>query len=158
MVELGLLLGGLFRLAPEVLRFFGKKTDNSHELALLREQTKLEALRYDKQKEAAAVEGQFGVWEQQLSALREATAEQGRPSGIRWIDGWSKLMRPLLTTYWAIVLYSVVLGCKYYTITAGGVGSINAVLTLWGEPEMSLVNMMVSFWFVDRTLKHVKVN
>jgi len=41
----GSLLGGLFRLAPEVLKWMDKKNERSHELKMFEQQCQLETLR-----------------------------------------------------------------------------------------------------------------
>jgi hypothetical protein len=42
---LGSLIGGIFRLAPEVIKFFDKKDERDHELAMFNQQCQLETLR-----------------------------------------------------------------------------------------------------------------
>ena len=41
---LGSIFGGVFRLAPEVLKFFDKKNERSHELLMFSRQCELEQL------------------------------------------------------------------------------------------------------------------
>ena len=41
----GSLLGGIFRLAPEVLKFFDKKNERQHEMAMFSRQCELEQIR-----------------------------------------------------------------------------------------------------------------
>ena len=42
---LGSVFGGLFRMAPEVLKYFDKKNERQHELAMFKNQCDLEAQR-----------------------------------------------------------------------------------------------------------------
>ena len=42
---IGSVLGGVFRLAPEVLKFFDKKNERLHELSMFSRQCELEQLR-----------------------------------------------------------------------------------------------------------------
>ena len=42
---LGSIFGGLFRMAPEVLKFFDKKNERAHELLMFSRQCELEQLR-----------------------------------------------------------------------------------------------------------------
>ena len=41
----GSLLGGIFRLAPEVLKYFDKKNERQHELSMFDKQCELEKVR-----------------------------------------------------------------------------------------------------------------
>lgn len=41
----GGLIGGLFRLAPEVLKYFDKKNERQHEMAMFSRQCELEQIR-----------------------------------------------------------------------------------------------------------------
>jgi len=89
-----------------------------------------------------------------LQALIEATKAQAVQTGVKWVDAISSLMRPLLTFWWAIVLYTVALGAEFYTLVyVSHVPLVNAVLQLWGADEKSIVASIVAFWFVDRSLR-----
>ena len=61
---LGGALGGIFRLAPEVLKYFDKKHERTHELALFSRQCELEQMR-----------GQMKLAE--IGAQREAAVDVG---------------------------------------------------------------------------------
>jgi hypothetical protein len=55
---IGSIFGGLFRLAPEVLKLFDKKNERQHELAMFQLQTDLEKVR-----------GEFKVEEKYASTI-----------------------------------------------------------------------------------------
>jgi len=61
---LGGALGGIFRLAPEVLKFFDKKNERSHEMLMFARQCELEQIR-----------GQMKLAE--IGAQREAAVDVG---------------------------------------------------------------------------------
>ena len=151
---LGSLFGGFFRLAPELFKFLDAKADRAHELAMFDKQ--LEA---DKQKGAQALEqinaqAAATISADELQALIEATKAQAVQTGVKWVDAISSLMRPLLTFWWAIVLYTVALGAEFYTLVyVSHVPLVNAVLQLWGVDEKAIVASIVAFWFVDRSLR-----
>ena len=80
---LGGLLGGAFRLFPEVLKFFDAKNERSHELAM-----------QDKQIEFLKIQGSQKVEEAKIyqeavdiGALRDVLVEQAKPTGNKFIDG-----------------------------------------------------------------------
>jgi hypothetical protein len=93
---LGSLFGGLFRLAPEVLKFLDKGNERKHELSMFTLQTDLEKMR-----------GQFKMEERyvdysvnQLDAIKEAFKEQATTAKEA---GWfvaavSALVRPGITS------------------------------------------------------------
>ena len=61
---LGSLIGGAFRLVPEVLKFFDKKNEREHELRMFTQQCQLEQLRGD-------------IKLQEINAQRDAALDVG---------------------------------------------------------------------------------
>ena len=94
---LGGLLGGLFRMAPEVLKWLDRRGERGHELA-----TQDKALDFEKLRGAQRM-GEIGAsadaaWNTgAIEALREAVAAQGPQSGVRWADALSSSVRPTVT-------------------------------------------------------------
>lgn len=146
---LGTLFGGLFRFAPEVLKFFERRDDRRHELAMLDKQ--MEADRLRGQLAAQQAEAALGV--EELRAIIEATRAQSVQSGIGWVDAINSLMRPLITFWWVIVLYTVYLICGYASLLQSGVSGLDAALAVFGNEEKAIVASIISFWFVDRSLR-----
>ena len=69
---LGSIFGGLFRLAPEVLKFLDKKNERAHELNMFQLQTDLEKMRGEFRVEEKYVD--YSI--QQLDSIKEAFKEQ----------------------------------------------------------------------------------
>ena len=94
---LGGLLGGAFRLAPELLKWLDRKGERGHELAM---QDK--ALEFEKVRGASRM-AEIGAtadatWNTgAMEAFKEAVAGQGRPSGVKWADALSTSVRPIIT-------------------------------------------------------------
>jgi hypothetical protein len=83
---LGGLLGGTFRLAPEVLKLLDRKGERRHELTPRDKALEFEKLR-GAQKMAEIGAGAEAAWNTgAVVSLNEALAAQGRPSGVRWVD------------------------------------------------------------------------
>lgn len=101
---LGGLLGGAFRLAPEILKWLDRKGERGHELAMQDKALEFEKLRGAQRMAeiGAAAEAAWNVGA--IEALREAVTAQGRPSGVTWIDALSASVRPVIT-YWFMGLY-----------------------------------------------------
>ncbi|WP_240127035.1 hypothetical protein, partial [Thermomonas alba] len=101
---LGGLLGGAFRLAPEILKWFDRKGERSHELAMQDKALEFEKLR-GAQRMAEIGAGADAAWNVgALETLREAVAAQGQRAGARWADALSASVRPMIT-YWFMALY-----------------------------------------------------
>jgi hypothetical protein len=62
-------------------------------------------------------------------------------------------MRPILTFWWCIALNTGVMVSQYLVLTSSGADVTEAILALWGAPEKAIVASIISFWFVDRSLR-----
>jgi len=69
---LGSIFGGLFRLAPEVLKFLDKKNERQHELSMFQLQTDLEKMRGEFKMEEKYVD--YSI--QQMDTIKAAFKEQ----------------------------------------------------------------------------------
>lgn len=148
--------GGLFRLLPEVLKFLERKDDRKHELAM-----------FDRQLEADRMKGQIALDQtraqaegalnlEDVRALIEAIKAQAVTTGIKWVDAISSLMRPVITFWWVIVMYTGALIAQYVALVQQGATHVAAVITLWGADEKAIVGSIIGFWFADRSLRNKK--
>jgi len=150
---LGLFGGGLFRLLPSVLDFFHKKQELAHELALLDKQMELDRMHADQKlaEIAAQSEGRTeGAWS---DALAEAIRGQAAPTGIRWVDALSASVRPVLTYWWAIGLYTTYKSITIYLALLSNAGLVVVAGLLVTEFDRAVIGSVISFWFVDRALR-----
>lgn len=148
---MGTLLGGMFRMAPELLKWFDRKDERKHELAMFDRQ--LEADKLKAQAAQAQAESQITLAD--IEALTTATKAQGQITGVSWVDGLNALMRPTITFWWVIVLYTGALVAQYLFLVDSGTKQIDAILHLWGTEEKAIVASIIAFWFVDRSLRHI---
>jgi hypothetical protein len=101
---LGGLLGGAFRLAPEILKWLDRKGERGHELAMQDKALEFEKIR-GAQRMAEIGASADAAWNVgAVDTLREAVAAQGTRSGVRWADALSVSVRPVIT-YWFMALY-----------------------------------------------------
>lgn len=149
----GTLLGGLFRLAPEILKWLDKKDERKHELSMMEYQLKADELRGKIAIDTinAQTEALIGVSE--MNAIIEATKAQAVQTGIKFVDAINALMRPLITFWWVLVLYTVSMGVQYYMLLKNEFSAGTAVLMVFGPDEKSIAASIISFWFVDRSLR-----
>lgn len=154
---LGSLFGGLLRLAPEGIKLWDAKNQRAHELAMFDRQLEADRLRGQQALAQTQLQGDITRDAGELQALIEATKAQGQMTGIAWIDGLNQLVRPALTYWWCIGLYTAAMVAEFYVLVViKGASNVDAVLTVFGDDEKAIVASMLSFWFVDRTLRKMK--
>lgn len=150
----GSLLGGLFRLAPEVLKFFDKKNERQHEMAMFSRQCELEQIR-GQQKLAeigaardAAID--VGVMDAFNAAINQQ-AEMAKAAG-GWAASLSASVRPVVT-YWVILLWSFIHVWFAWNAWLNGASPKEVFNTMMTADFMALVSGTINYWFLDRTLK-----
>lgn len=150
---IGTLLGGAFRMAPELLKWLDRKGDRAHELAMFDKQLAADKMRADAQQRLEQLQSDTVRDTAELAAMIAATNAQAVKSGVRWVDGLSALMRPLITFWWVVVLYSTALVARFWVLVQQGTPNVDAIVMLWGVDEKAIVASIISFWFVDRSLR-----
>lgn len=145
--------GGILRILPEVLKFFDAKNERKHELDL---QDK--ALEFQKVKGNQALDeikaGADAAWDKgALDALQLAIKDQSTPSGVPWIDGLSKLIRPLITLQWVVILYPGVIVTTFVLLLMNNVPVIDALNKVFGPEEKAVCSFILDFWFIGRVLE-----
>ena len=149
----GTLFGGLFRMAPEILKWVDRKDERKHELSMFDKQLQADTLRGNQALDQINANAAAAMGAGEIQALIEATKAQARQTGIKWVDGLNSLMRPLITFWWVVVLYTTALVAQFLFLIDSGADVTQAILALWGVEEKALVASIVSFWFVDRSLR-----
>ena len=149
----GTLFGGLFRMAPEILKWVDRKDERKHELSMFDKQLEADRMRGDQALAQINAQSAAAIGATEVRAIIEATKAQAVRTGIRWVDGINALMRPLITFWWVIVLYTAALVAQFLFLIDSGESAVQAVIALWGVEEKALVASIVSFWFVDRSLR-----
>ena len=150
---LGSVFGGLFRMAPEVLKFFDKKNERQHELNMFARQCELETLRGQQklaeigaQREAAI---DVGVMDAFQSAIEQQATMVKAAGG--WAASLSASVRPVVT-YWVLFVWSFI--HVWFAWNAWITGAPPAeVFKMMMSPDFSaLLAGTINFWFLDRTL------
>jgi hypothetical protein len=146
---LGGFLGGMFRLAPELLKWLDRRGERAHELAMQDKALEFERLRGAQRMQEIGAQTEQAWTTGTLSALREAVAAQGRASGLRWADALSSSVRPVIT-YWFMALYCT---AKFVAFCAAlGAGEVwsEAVRATWTEADQAMWAGVLNFWFLSR--------
>ncbi len=147
------IFGGVIRLAPELFKYLDAKNERKHELSMQDKAIEFQKLKGDQRIEEISAQGNADWNTGALDALKEAIKGQDTPSGIKWIDGFSKLMRPLITFQWVVLLYPGVIIASFYLMIQGGTPVLEAIKASFGPEEKALVAFIVDFWFVGRVLE-----
>lgn len=144
---LGGVFGGLLRLAPEALKLLDRKAEREHEL-------KMTTLEHDFAKTQAEVvlrQGQDRVTVREFEAIAQASDEQSRTSVAAGslIAGINALVRPI-TTYLFLAAYFWVKVALWSIAAASGTDWQTIVVNLWSKDDITILFMIISFWFVGR--------
>jgi hypothetical protein len=152
---LGGLLGGAFRLAPEILKWLDRKGERSHELAMQDKALEFEKLR-GAQRMAEIGAAADAAWNTgAIEALREAVAAQGRTSGVKWADALSISVRPVIT-YWFMAIYCAAKTAAFVGAVDAGATLVYAMQVAWTEADQALWAGVVNFWFLGRVFDRVR--
>lgn len=152
---LGGLLGGAFRLAPEILKWIDRRGERGHELAMQDKALEFEKLR-GAQRMAEIGAAADTAWNTgALAALREAVAAQGRPSGVKWADALSSSVRPVIT-YWFMVLYCTAKTATFAAAVTAGADWGTAIQNAWTESDQALWAGVLNFWYIGRVFDKVR--
>ena len=150
---LGSIFGGIFRMAPEVLKWLDKKNEREHELNMFKFQCDLEAQRGQQklaeigaQREAAV---DVGVMDAFNSAIISQT-EMAKAAG-GWAASLSASVRPVVT-YWVLFIWSFIHVWFAWNAWLAGALPIEVFKTMMTPDFSALLAGTINFWFLDRTL------
>ena len=145
---LGGVFGGLLRLAPEILKIWDRKSERQHEQKMLQ-------LEHDFAKSQAEVNlkiaGQQTIIKE-LDTIGEAFREQAVSSAQsgKIIAAINALVRPTITYLFILAYFLVKLAQYSLAIDTGGLWQEQVILSLWTKEDVTILFMIISFWFVGR--------
>ena len=149
MVEtlLGGIFGGVLRLAPEVLKWFDRKNEREHELKLLNLEHEFAKTRMEGQLRIADSE----LLGKEIDALSVAFKEQGimAAAGGKVVAAINALVRPTVTYMFIVAYFLVKLAMYALAVDQGGAWN-TVLISLWTQDDMTVLFMIISFWFVGR--------
>lgn len=155
---LSLICGGLLRLLPEVFGFLNKRTDNSHELAMIDRQVALEqakaAGRVQEIQATGANESAAHASAETLAVLgAQAQALEGQMQkiGVWWADAMNILVRPV-TTYYFLGCYGIVKTARII-IACQSPDALVALAQCWDSTDAETLAGILGFWFVGRSFE-----
>ena len=149
------LLGGTFRLAPELLKWLDRPGERGHELSMHDKALEFEKLR-GAQRMDEIVAGADAAWNVgAIETLREAVRTQGEKSVVRWADALSSSVRPVIT-YWFMALYCAAKTAAFVAAIEGGADWGVAIVHAWTDADQALWAGVLNFWFLGRVFDRVR--
>ena len=144
---LGGVFGGLLRLAPELIKTFDRGNERKHELAMLNAEMEFAKVRGD----IAMRQTEATMTITELNTMAEAIKEQ---STTAQAAGWfvaatSALVRPMIT-YAFVGVYFLVKVVSYLIALDQGGEWREVLINLWNQDDVTILFMIISFWFVGR--------
>jgi len=150
----GGLIGGVFRLAPEVLKYFDKKNERQHELAMFDKQCDLEKVRGQIKLEEIGAQRDMAVDSGVMDAFNAAINQQSEM--VKAAGGWaaslSASVRPVVT-YWVLFLWSFIHVWFAWNAWRAGMPPAEVFKTMMTADFSALLSGTINYWFLDRTLK-----
>jgi hypothetical protein len=150
---LGSIFGGVFRLAPEVLKWMDKKNEREHELNMFKFQCDLEAQRgaqklaeIGAQREAAIDVGVMDAFNNAISQQAEMVKAAGG-----WVASLSASVRPVMT-YYLLAMYGAAKTAAMILAYYHGQALTEVLAKSWNVDDMALLTGVINYWMIDRTL------
>jgi hypothetical protein len=146
---LGGVFGGLLRLAPEAFKLFDRANERKHELAMLNAEMEFAKVRG----EIAMRQTEAQMTMAEMDAMAEAFKEQSATAQAagKFIAGISALVRPSVT-YAFVICYFLVKFASYLMALEQGGEWKDVIIRLWTQDDATIMFMLISFWFVSRTV------
>jgi len=150
---LGSLLGGIFRLAPEVLKHLDKKNERQHELAMFDKQCELEKVRGQIKLEEIGAQRDMAIDVGVMDAFKAAIDQQTEmvKAAGGWVASLSASVRPVMT-YFLLMLYGAAKTATMVIAYHHDQSLAEVLKAAWGVDDMALLSGVVNFWILDRTL------
>lgn len=152
---IGLIFGGASRLVQHWLDLRDKDKERAHEATMYDKQITLADKRFEhdaalRRMDADSAEQQ-AEWSAMVAAL-QAQAKEAQAAG-GWVAKASALIRPFLTFWHAVVIYTAIKVALFVIAFNGGMTWAQALLHIYTDADRALCFSMVSFWFADRSLR-----
>ncbi len=146
------LLGVFSSALPRLLGFIQTWQDHRHELAMttlqIQAQRELAAQRLEEVRVQADAAEQAALSAEQVELIKA----QARPSGIRWVDAISSLVRPVVTLLFMLD-YLLIKLAQFTLLWGSGIEWQSAVGQMWSETDGAIFMAVITFWFGERSFR-----
>lgn len=150
---LGSLLGGVFRLAPELMKLWDRANERKHEREMFGLQCDLEKQRGQQKLDEIGAQHQMNLDGGIIDAFKLAIDQQTEMAKAAggWIAGLSASVRPFIT-YWVWALYSAAFGVLMWTTWEATKDPEKLARLILTPDFVALLCGITNYWFVDRSL------
>ena len=150
---LGSVFGGLFRLAPEVLKWLDRKNEREHELNMFSRQCELEQMRGQQKLAEIGAHREAAVDIGVLDAFNNAIVQQAEmvKAAGGWVASLSASVRPVVT-YWVLLIWSFIHVWFAWNAWVNGAPATEVFKTMMTPDFSALLAGTINYWFLDRTL------
>jgi hypothetical protein len=150
---LGSIFGGVFRLAPEVLKWLNKKSEMAHELNMFKFQCDLEAQRGQQKLAEIGAQREAAIDVGVMNAFQSAIEQQATmvKAAGGWVASLSASVRPVVT-YWVLFVWSFIHVWFAWNAWLNGAPAVEVFKTMMTPDFSALLSGTINYWFLDRTL------
>ena len=150
MIELiGAAVGGLFRLAPEIVKLRDAQLERTHELLRLDKQLEFQKLSGSQKIEESRLAADSALDVSSMAALGDALRSQLAVTGNATIDFITMTVRPFVT-YLFVALYLLSKIGLMAVALDNGVDPWAAIVSLYDNQDRGMLAGIMSFWFLGR--------
>lgn len=145
----GGLIGGVFRLAPEVLKFFDRANERKHEIQLFQ----LQIEHFKAQADHAVKVAEYELESKELDVMAVALEEQGKTArrAGKIVAALSALVRPSVTYAFVIAYFMVKVASFGLAMDQDG-NWREVLVSMWNKDDMAMLSLILTFWFVGRVM------
>lgn len=157
MIEaLGIVFGGVSRLVQHWMDQRERQAERAHEGVMYDKQISLMDKRHVHDAELRRMDGENAQALAEIAALQGAAEAQAREAAAAggWVARFSAAMRPTLTFYHCVVIYTAVKVAQFYLAGQAGYGWAEALTGIYGDFDRACMGSMLGFWFQDRSLRN----
>lgn len=150
---LGSIFGGLFRMAPEVLKWMDKKNEREHELNMFSRQCELEQSRGQQRLAEIGANRDAAVDVGVMDAFNNAITQQAEmvKAAGGFVASLSASVRPVVT-YWVLLIWSFIHVWFAWNAWVNGAPAMEVFKTMMTPDFSALLAGTINYWFLDRTL------
>jgi hypothetical protein len=135
------------------MKIFTAKRDADHEYRMTLLQLEIDKARADQQIDLVHAQGAIAADTAEMAAMVQALKAQGAASGVGWVDALSASVRPVLTFWWCLGLYTAYKAITVAVALRADAGLETLAPVLMTDFDQAVIGSIVSFWFVDRSLR-----
>lgn len=154
---LGIVFGGVSRLAQHWMEMKDKDKEREHEAVMFDKQAALQAQRTSAEQDLRKMDAQAKQDQGELDALIAAIQSQAGEAQAAggWAARLSASVRPVIS-YWLLAIYTLAKCTALYLALSGGMPVAQAIQSVYSEFDGALMGSIMAFWFADRSLRKAK--